>query len=188
MTAESTQTLLRLAASGNSNAREQLFARLHPRLTAWASTRLPAGARQLCDTSDLVQKVLTATDRRLASIDLERTGDIYRYLRTGILNAIRNEIDRVSRRPPVGELSEIVPDPGPAPLEQLITAEAMAQYDDALATLDPEQQALVIMRFELGLPFSEIADTLGAATPDAIRMRTRRAVKALCAAMKQRDG
>ncbi len=48
-------------------------------------------------------------------------------------------------------------------------------YEQAIAALPAESRVLVLMRFEFGMSFTEIAAEFGE-TPDVIRMRVNRAV------------
>jgi DNA-directed RNA polymerase specialized sigma24 family protein len=59
--AESTVVLLEKAKAGDREALDSLFARYLPPLRRWACGRLPAGARDLLDTHDVVQDVLLQT-------------------------------------------------------------------------------------------------------------------------------
>ena len=66
---ESTAQLLERARAGDRSALDALFARYHPALQRWAAGRLPAWARDLTDTQDLVQDVLLQTFKRLGDFD-----------------------------------------------------------------------------------------------------------------------
>src|SRR5690349_24653258 len=60
----STAGLLAMARTGDDGARDQLAARYLPVLRRWAHGRLPARARGLVDTDDLVNEtMLHALDR-----------------------------------------------------------------------------------------------------------------------------
>ena len=59
-----------------------------------------------------------------------------------------------------------------------VSAEDWVAYEQALAGLEPERRALVLMRYEFGMSYAEIALELQD-TPDAVRMKVNRAIKAL---------
>lgn len=65
VSAESSLSLLRRAQQGDGVAVEALMARYLARLQRWASGRVPASARGLLDTSDVVQDALLGTFQRL---------------------------------------------------------------------------------------------------------------------------
>ncbi|MEO6461823.1 MAG: hypothetical protein ABIP29_01995, partial [Candidatus Eisenbacteria bacterium] len=52
---EATSLLLERCRAGDTAARDRLFQRFLPLLRRWAHGRLPASARPLADTDDLVQ-------------------------------------------------------------------------------------------------------------------------------------
>src|SRR5258708_26804587 len=66
---ESSLTLLTRAKAGDRDALETLLERYRPRLRRWAHRRLPAWARDLTDTDDLVQETMVKTIRNLDRFD-----------------------------------------------------------------------------------------------------------------------
>jgi DNA-directed RNA polymerase specialized sigma24 family protein len=64
-------------------------------------------------------------------------------------------------------------------LEQLVGAERMQRYEQAILLLDPGDQALLFLRFELGCSHKQIAEHLGKPSADAARMGVTRAVERL---------
>jgi RNA polymerase sigma-70 factor (ECF subfamily) len=52
---------------------------------------VPAAARDLTDTQDLVQETLLSTFRHLQTFEIRGEGAFLAYLRRAILNRIRNE-------------------------------------------------------------------------------------------------
>jgi RNA polymerase sigma factor (sigma-70 family) len=81
--------LLTRLQQGDAEAREELVRRYWPRLHQWARGRLPAGARDLYDTTDLVQETMLAALRRLDDFEPDHDGALQAYLRAAILNRIR---------------------------------------------------------------------------------------------------
>lgn len=119
------------ARAGDREGLDLLLRRYLPRLSRWARGRLPAHARDLLDTDDLVQDALVRTIRSVEQFDERWKGAFHCYLRKAVLNNIRNQVRRVEPRdraygeavPPAG--------PGPSPLEELIGRESLERYERA---------------------------------------------------------
>ncbi len=186
---ETTADLLRRASSGDKSAAERLLGRILPGLRRWASGRLPARARDLADTEDLVQDVALRSVGRWATFQGERTGALLSYLRQGVLNRIRDEIRRARRRPghDGGEVDAIAAKPGDSPAAIAIGAEAVERYDRALERLAPEEREAIVARVELGLEYMDVAELLGKSGPDAARMAVARALVKLADAMGENE-
>ncbi len=105
------------------------------------------------------------------------------YLRQSVLNRIREELRRASRRPPRAEFDSQARDDGRSPLEEAIGQEAIERYEQALATLRPEDREAVVARIELGCTNGEIAELLGKPSANAARMAVERAIVRLATAM-----
>jgi RNA polymerase sigma-70 factor (ECF subfamily) len=178
-----TQELLRLAKQGDARALDALMARYLPRLKRWASGRLPAYARSLFDTADLVQETLLSTLRGLDGIEVRGPGGFQAYVRSAVLNRIRDQI-RWSRRRPAGDALELLVDRAPSPIEQAVGAELLERYEQALATLRPNERELLHLRIELDFDYAEIMAMTGQASPDAVRVALRRALARLAEAMQ----
>ena len=183
-----TTQLLQAARSGDGEARDRLFSRFLPRLTSWAHHRLPCGARGLADTDDLVQVTLVRALNRLAEFEPRREGAFLAYLRTILLNVVREEIRR--SRPLAGrqELSDGLVAPTRPQLEQVIGAEAVERYERALAELAGSAREAVIMRLEFGYSHAEIAEAIGSPTANAARMVVARALAELAAKLNDYHG
>jgi RNA polymerase sigma factor (sigma-70 family) len=184
LTDEPTVTLLQRVRAGDADARERLLARYLPRLTRWAHGRLPAGARDLSDTQDLVQVTLVRVLSHLEGFEHSGGGSLLGYLQQALLNVLRNEIRRSRRRGEHGELpDELAIDDEQSPLAQAAGRESLERYERALMQLPQRQQELIVMRVELGLDNVEMAAELGS-TADAVRMALRRAVAHLVQELK----
>src|SRR5688572_26829321 len=103
---DSTLSLLTRARNGDDQALEDLLGRYLPALSRWATGRLPIPARDLVDTSDLVQETLIATFKRLDGFEHRGEGALYAYLRQAVLNRIRDELRKARRRPERIDLDE----------------------------------------------------------------------------------
>src|SRR5439155_13414883 len=96
---ETSLDMLRRAQLGDAEALNELLARYLPRLTRWATGRLPAHARGMADTQDLVQETVSSAFRKINAIEIRGPGALQAYLRQVLLNQIRQEIRRARRRP-----------------------------------------------------------------------------------------
>ena len=133
---ESTFELIDRARRGDQAALDRLFARHLKPLQRWATGRLPAWARGVTDTDDLVQDTLLRTFKRVESFEPRRVGALQAYLRQAVLNRLRDELRK--RRPHAATgLEEVEIDAGDSPLEQAIGREAVERYERALERLRP---------------------------------------------------
>jgi len=183
---ESTATLLSQLRAGDEEARARLVERYLPILRRWARGRLPGGARDLLDTDDLVQVTLLRALHHMEAFEPQREGAFLAYLRSIVLNAVRDEIRRAARRPASEPLEMEFPAEAPSHLERAIGREAMEAYEEALATLPEEQQEAVILRIEFGYSYPEIAEALGRPSANAARMTVSRALARLAEVMGER--
>jgi len=167
---ESTAALLLQAREGDAFARDRLARRYGDALRRWAHGRLPRNARDLVDTDDIVQSTLMRGLNHLGTFESRGEGAFLAYLRQILLNQIRDEARRARRRPEHVELGEAVQAGTQSPLEDLIGRENLDRYESALARLQPSQREAVILRLELGFRYREIAEAMGALTPNAARM------------------
>lgn len=176
---ESTATLLARVRDGDAGARERLCAQYLPVLTRWAHGRLPAVARDMSETADLVQVTLIKALNALDRFRPEREGAFLAYLRTALLNVVRNEIGRSLRagiRAPEQALEHAASD---SPLACEVGPELLWDYERALAELAPEAREAVILRLEFGFGFEEIAAAMQRPSANAARMLVHRAVASL---------
>jgi len=182
---ESTQELLSRYKSGERAALDCLLARYVPSLKRWATGRLPQWARANADTEDLVQETLLQTFTRIDSFEPQGRGALHSYMRTAVMNRIRDEIRRAGRTPHRGELDPELGDAKPSPLEEAIGNEALERYERALARLRPEEQDVIIARVELGFGNEELATALGKPSADAARKAAQRALVRLAEEMSR---
>jgi RNA polymerase sigma factor (sigma-70 family) len=183
---DSTAALLARVRGGDGVAREALFERYLPLLRRWAHGRLPARARGVSDTDDLVQMTLIRALNHVEDFESRHEGAFLAYLRQILLNQVRDEIRKTNRRPSGEEIGDDLQDPGPSPLDQTIGRQAVERYEAALATLPKDQQQAVIMRLELGLTYEEIALAVGRPTANAARKMVERAIARLAEQMHGR--
>jgi RNA polymerase sigma-70 factor (ECF subfamily) len=178
---ESTLTLLDAIRAGDAAARERLIARYLPVLRAWAHGRLPAGARGLADTEDVVQVTLVRALNHLHRFEYRHEGALLGYLRQGVLNAIRQEIRRARRRPAGPAIEDGVPDRAASVVEQVVGRETLERYEAALMELTPDQREAVMLRLEFGYSYPEIAEAIERHSANTARMLVVRALVRLAA-------
>jgi len=176
---ESTQQLLVLVRQGDREALDRLFARCLPPLRRWARGRLPAAARGALDTQDLVQDTLVNSLRRLDQFDSRHEGALQAYLRQAVLNRIRDEARRFTRRPAAAELTDSFQSEAASPLDIAIGREGVARYEAALQQLRPSDREAIIGRLELQHDYQELAVMLGKPNANAARVAVTRALARL---------
>ena len=182
-----TRELLQRAKEGDREALEQLLSRYLPRLRRWASGSLPMHARSLMDTADLVQDTLMKVVEGLDRIEVRGPGGFLAYVRTAVLNRIRDEVRWAERRPGPDGVPETLPDRQPTPIENAIGADLMQKYEAGLARLDEGDRQLLHLRIELDYDYDEIAAITGREKKNAARMAVQRALSRLADAMGHGD-
>jgi RNA polymerase sigma-70 factor (ECF subfamily) len=179
----SSYDLIVRARTGDDDALNELCSRYLPRLQRWAHGRLPNSARGAIDTHDLVQETLTHVVRRLDGFEPRREGAFQGYVRQSLLNRIRDEARRVTRRKPAEPLEDGHKANDPSPLEEAIGQEALERYEAAMARLRPDDREAIVARIELGLPYPEVAEVLGKPSVPAAHMAVSRALVRLAKEM-----
>lgn len=167
-----TALLLERIRAGDSAAHTALVARVGPLLTRFARGRVPQLLRHQQDTADLVQGTWLRVLDRLPLIESRSAGDFFAYLRTVLINALNESLRRQQRAPTQAAESERLAD---VLVASDVAAEDWLTYEQALQTLDLEHRNLVLMRFEFGMSFVEIADECGSSA-DGVRMKLNRAI------------
>lgn len=176
MDAETSLLLLERVRQGDREALELLLRRYVPALRRWAHGRLPAWARDLADTEDLVQDTVFRTLQHLKTFQSRGDGSLQAYLRQAVLNRIRDECRRVGRRPRMGEIDESLAADAMSPLEAAVGVQAVERYEAALQRLRPADREMVVARIEMGFSYAEIAVMLGRPSADAARVAVARAL------------
>ena len=176
--------LLERIRQGDSAALNRLMDRYLPRLSRWASGRLPRWARDLSDTDDLVQDTLIRSVANLNHFEARGEGALQAYLRGAVMNRIRDEIRHKRTMPRPGPLDSTLLAEGQSPLDSAIGSEVLAKYDRALERLEAESREAVIARIEMGCSYAEIAESMNKPSPDAARMMVSRALLRLAEEMR----
>jgi RNA polymerase sigma factor (sigma-70 family) len=185
---ETSLSLLARAQRGDAVAMEALMGRYLTRLQRWASGRVPAKARSLLDTDDVVQDALLNTFRRLEDFQPRHDGALLAYLREAVANRIRMELRR--RSPDVDAAIEPdgLPSALPSPLENVVSRDALERYERSLAQLDNDDRAAIVGRFEMGYSYDALARAMQRPSPEAARKLTERALRRLLALMPPNGG
>ncbi len=169
--------LIRLVRKGDRAAAEALFARHLPRLHRWARTRISRSARHHVDTSDVVQDAAFNVFQRLDTFEPRHKGALQAYLRRAVINRLHDEHRRIARTPDDTSLPvDITDDARLSPFDELASAETIANYKRALATLPQPDQQAVVARIEMGYSYQQIALMLNRPSADAARMAVTRAL------------
>ena len=176
----SSQELFDRAREGDARALDRLFARYLPRLRRWAHRRVPTWARDAADTADLVQETVFHTLRRLDSFEPQRDGALLGYLRRSLLNRVRDQFRRASRRPQVDPLAdgldERLPNHAESPLDRVIGHDDRRRYEAALKRLRPIDRRAIVASIELGYNYEQLALVLDKPSGPAARLAVRRAL------------
>lgn len=176
---ETTVELLDRMRRGDRDALDRLFERSLPALRRWARGRLPAAARGALDTQDLVQETVLSALRHLPHFESRHEGALQAYLRQAVLNRIRDEARRVTRRPAATELTDSQPGHSASPLDIAIGREGVERYEAALQKLRPADREAIVGRLELQYEYKELAVILGKPNANAARVAVTRALARL---------
>ncbi len=186
MDLESSLDLLNLVKAGDGDALDRLLTRYQVPLRRWARGRLPTWARDMSDTDDLVQDAVLKTLRHLKEFEYAGPGALHGYLRTAVMNRIRDELRRAERHPVPSAIEEDMAGEMTSPLDAAIGAEAVARYEAGLQQLSEGDRELIIARVECGFSYEEIAAIFHKPTAAAAGMAVRRALLKLADAMEPR--
>ncbi len=181
---QSTIDLVARARGGDAGAYDVLFRRTLPGLKRWARGRLPARARELCDTEDLVQDTVFHTLRRIDAFQVRHPGALLAYLRQALMNRICDEVRRANRRPAVVELEDNQADGGASPLEEVIGRQNVDRYEAALQRLRPHDREAIVARLEQQCSYEDLAALLNKPSSNAARVAVKRALMRLAEEMK----
>jgi RNA polymerase sigma-70 factor (ECF subfamily) len=171
-----TRELLQRSQGGDASAREELCARFAPLLRRFLHARLPGRVRPLCDTDDIVQDVYAQALSRLESFEYRGPGSFWCYLRRIGLNQVQMLARRHALPTDEAVTQDRIAENGAAagPLGSLVEKELLDAFE-----FSTEQRQAVLMRLELKLPYSAIAEECGHPSPAAARMAVCRAMEKL---------
>lgn len=175
-TTRAADRLLRGAQRGRRADLEELFRRELPPFRRWAFGHVPAAVRRAGDTDDFVQLALLRTLRRLPHLAAGELGTLQPYLRRVLTNLVRDRTRSVARGPALLSLQEDDYADETSPVDALITAEVLARYRAALATLSRRERTALRARLERGLDYREVARCAGCVSSGAARVMVGRAL------------
>jgi len=184
---ESTAYLLSKAKKGDNAARETLCSIYIPILTKWAHGRLPLYARDLSETDDLVQISLLKALDKLETFNPMGEGAFLAYLRKILLNNIRSEIRRYSKKSlkvSIQDEHELLDDDATL-LEKAVGLEIIKKYEIALSNISEQSREAIILRVEFGYTFPEVAVAINCNSANAARMIVTRALHKLAENMNE---
>lgn len=182
--AGNTVHLLRRVREGDEVAKHVLVARYRPILLQWAHGRVPASARGMTETEDLVQLTLMRVLDRLDRLESTREGAFLAYLRTVLTNLLRDELRKRHVRTDHAPLADHLAEDAASPLEEVIGRKSLAAYEAALESLSPLQREAVMLRLEFHFSYQEIAEAVESPSAAAARMLVVRSVERLATALK----
>ncbi len=138
-------------ARGEEDALHELYRRY--------GTRVRRFARSLTGREHLADEVVQETFLALWSGTGTYGGRA--KVSTWLLGIARNQAHAALRREAKGARLDSVPSEFPDPREQVVQEERAAQVRVALERLPAEQREVVFLAFYEGLPYRDIAETLG---------------------------
>ena len=176
--------LLHRAQAGDQAALASLISLYLPRLRRWARGRLPAPARDVLETEDVVQDTIIAAVRNLDQLEIRGEGALQAYLRRALANRFTDLYRRTHDRPAHADLDSQLPAAAASPLELTIGAEALARYEAALLRLTERDRQAIMLRIELCCGYDEISATLGTSGASHARVVVNRALTRLAREMR----
>lgn len=140
---------------------------------------IAAMVRQPDRADDVYQTTLLEALRDLATFSARSSVRTWLYgiARHRCLDALKAERRRQGRIEPAAELPEI-PDTTPGPAERLGDAELVAALGECLDELSAEVRMVLLMRFQEGFGYEELA-RICRASPETMRARVCRALPVL---------
>jgi RNA polymerase sigma factor (sigma-70 family) len=131
------------------------------------------------DTVDLVQEAAMNAIARLHTFEPRRVGAMQAYLKRSVINRIRDEMRRVSRRPVPTELPDTIVSEDETPEEITIRRQKYDRCRTMLTHLSSKDRDLIVARMEGQWTIQEIRQSFGLATIAAARMAVTRAERRL---------
>lgn len=157
------EELARLAAGGSEAAFRILVERYHRPIYSL----LVRIVRQSESAEDLAQETFVKAWKALARFDAERkfSSWIFKIAHNSALDSLRRQgIDTVSLDAPLGdstEAPELPADPAAEdPLRRLVARDSGRALEAAIAELRPQYREILLLRFQEGLAYEEIAEVL----------------------------
>jgi RNA polymerase sigma-70 factor (ECF subfamily) len=166
-------------ATADSTSVDILVHRCLPSVQRWAHRKVPRASRGDFDTKDLVQEAALRMLKRRSMFRPRHAHSVQAYLRRTVLNLVRDEARRLARRPAIVDLVEDLPCDQTGPLEIIFRHELRARYEEALRTLRPKDQRLIVASIEREHHVNDVARICGLRSPAAARVAVARACNRL---------
>ncbi len=180
--------LVREAQSGQSDARNELFKRYSDRVLGIVRARIGPRLRRNVESGDIAQEALIEALQSLDRFETRGESSLIRWLATIVQNRIsaRAKYFGAERRSSAREIAldglgndhESSIDP-PArvntPSLEVRNAEEQGLVEECLHALPENYRELILMRDYAGSSWEEVAESIGASSPDAARMMHTRA-------------
>ena len=132
-----------------------------------------------------MQITLLRSLNHLEEFENRRPGAFLAYLRTILMNVLRDEIRRGDRKPVDLAISASRVSADTSVVEAVVGREILDSYEAALAKMPEEKRLAVMMRIEFDMSYQEIADELERPSADATRMMIVRALGELADEMQE---
>lgn len=156
--------LVKRIQSGERQAWSELYARYHDPLLLMVRVRLGPGLRRFLTSEDIFQSVALEALQSLKDFEYRGAGSLDAYLRTLVLNKIRDRADtfgaqKRSGAVPLDEalVANLATCTGPAYHD----SERFERLEKALKALPREQRELIVLRKLEGMSSKEVAERLG---------------------------
>lgn len=180
--------LVREAQNGQSEARNELFQRYSDRVLGIVRARIGPKLRRNVESGDIAQEALIEALQSLDRFETRGESSLIRWLATIVQNRIsaRAKYFGAERRSSArevaldghgagGESSIDPPARVKTPSLEVRSAEEQGLVEECLHDLPENYRELILLRDYAGSPWEEVAETIGAASPDAARMMHTRA-------------
>lgn len=179
---EDEQVLVTRAQNGDTDAFAQLYDRHIDAIYRYVLLRVPVDELAEDLTEDVFLKAWQALPRFKQDKPLRHW--LYRIAHNRIVDEQRRKSQQELSLDALIEVGQHPTAPSPSPLHAAIAREDIQELRAALATMTPEEQALLTLRFTEELSFQDIADILDKSA-GACRVLQHRALKKLAQKLYQ---
>jgi len=194
--------LVKGAQQGEQDARDALFERYQGRVLKIVRIRLGARLRTSLESTDILQEAAAEALKGLNRFEMRDESSFIRWLATIVEHQITARADyhqaskrSKSREVPLQERvdtkmgeSEInlADDAVVTPFSDVMKTEEQDAVQDAIAELPEKYRELIVLRDYTGASWEDVAEAVGAKSPNAARMMHSRAVARLGKTLRER--
>ncbi len=186
--------LVQRIRQGDRGAWDELYERYHDQLLLAVRLRLGPGLRRFLTSEDIFQSVALEAFDALGQFEYRGEGSLERYLRTLVVNKLRDRADTFGAEKRAGavpldeDLAATLATPGTdGGGPSYHDAERYERLERALQALPAEQRELIVLRKLENLSSQEVAARLGL-SDDAVRKAFSRAMARLTTLLTAPDG